>query len=125
MLQVTILNSCRDIDFTDYDISILNENEYSIEFDQGLYHSLIPQDIIIILFHLASNMGVNSVYDILKYSIQKLFNSIQNKLSKSEKSTKIEIRYNREVFSCDFSFPLTEVQKNQFIEAALRKLGKE
>lgn len=109
--------------FTDDDICVLNTelSNLKIEFNSIISQGFIGTEIILILIELAKNIGYMTTYDILKYSLFKIFNLVASK-ENSKKQKKFEIICNGKSYTIYYDFLLNEEQKNKLIETAIIKI---
>lgn len=106
-------------------ISELNDESKicKYEFLRQTNLSMSP-DVLIIIFEILKNLGVNATYDLLKMALLEIISKIcairkQNSISKM---TSIIVIANDKRTEVNVSFELNEEQKNKVVDAAIKKL---
>ena len=121
MINIMLINERRDFQFTKTDMEYLNNNEVGTIFTEIPCHTLIPQDCVFVFIEIAKTIGLNTIYDILKYSLMHLLGHIQKKIPKEESSTTYIFRFGDKEYSLTFPTGLTEAQQDKLLDAAIEK----
>lgn len=80
-------------------------------------------DMIIIIFEIIKNLGINATYDLVKMALLEIISKICTKKQGSmSKMTSIIVIVNDKRTEVDLSFELNEEQKNKVVDAAIKKL---
>lgn len=83
----------------------------------------ISPDMIIIIFEIIKNLGINATYDLVKMALLEIISKICTKKQGSmSKMTSIIVIVNDKRTEVDLSFELNEEQKNKVVDAAIKKL---
>ena len=122
MIIFTIINQSKQINFSSVDMEYLNKNEKGVRFEQIPCSTLIPQDICMILIEISENIGINALYDMLKYSFSNLLNLIQRKMVSKKEKMELVIKKNGKEFKCTLPFNLSEEQKDKFVDAIIENM---
>ena len=108
------------------DVRSINQDtkEFEVEFQILETNNFLPSGLILILIEIAQNVGYNAIYDIIKYSLFKVFSAISKKQNKEgiQSKTKISISIDKKNFSLNCNFPLSEEQQEKLINTAIEKL---
>lgn len=124
MITFTLMSQNPKISFLLEDIDYLNQNDYEITFEEIKCNTLIPEDIIIVLIDITRNIEMSALYDMLKYSLSRLFDMFQKKLFPKKDEVMIRMKNNGKTFECYLSFDLTYEQKNKIIDSAIDEIKK-
>lgn len=77
MITFTLVNESKQISFSSEDMDYLNRNEKGVIFEEIPCNTLIPHDMIIVLIEISNNIGMATLYDLLKYSFSYLLGFVQ------------------------------------------------
>lgn len=110
-----------NVTLTNQDLELLNSDiENGVVFSTTNQKNFLPSETALIIIELVQNLGYNAIYDILKFSLQKVLNFFEGKAE--DKETTIEIDCNGKKVSLNCNFALSKKQKDKFIDAAIKKL---
>lgn len=84
----------------------------------------VSPDMLIIIFEILKNLGVNATYDLLKMALLEIISKICTirKQNPMPKMTSIIVIVNDKRTEVNVSFELNEEQKNKVVDAAIKKL---
>lgn len=84
----------------------------------------MSEDILIIIFEIVKNLGINATYDLLKLSLLEVVSKICaiKKQKSMYKTTSIIVIVNEKRTEVDLPFELNEEQKDKVVDAAINKL---
>ena len=122
ILNVTINGgflTCTDI----LELNALGENR-SVCFDIIEVNNFLPPEVGFILIEISKEIApsilVNTLYDMLKFTLHSILGKLSNK--KHNNTVQFEIICNNNKFSLNCNFPLTDEQKDKLVDAATQKL---
>lgn len=122
MITFTLVNESKQISFSSEDMDYLNRNEKGVIFEEIPCNTLIPHDMIIVLIEISNNIGMATLYDLLKYSFSYLLGFVQKKLLPKKAKTVFKIKKDGKEFDCFLSFDLNEEQKQEIVDAVVEEL---
>ena len=103
------------------DITFLNYQSKDVQFTSIESKNFFPSEVTFILIDLPRNIGYNSAYDMLKYTILKIMSLLINKKEKNT-DLQFEISCNGKLFSIKGKNALTEKQMDKLVDAAVEVL---
>ncbi len=105
------------------ELNDLNDNKNNVIFCTTNQKNFLPDATILIIIELVQNIGYNAAYDILKYILIKVFDFFESKAK--DKETKFEFNCNGKSVSFKCNFSLTDKQKDDLINVAIKKIAEE
>lgn len=122
-MEIKALINC-SIEFQNV-IDELNDESKTCQYEFLKQTNLsMSAEMLIIIFEILRDLGVNATYDLLKMALLEIITKIYaiRKQKSISKTTSIVVIVNDKRAEVNVSFELNDEQKNQVVDAAIRKL---